>query len=68
MIFIVWIFVDNSNGNVSSEEKDADNESGEMGGLFKVSQRKKININDQEDYTINKQNSKHNWELDEVWE
>jgi hypothetical protein len=39
-----------------------------MGGLFKVSQRKKININDQEDYTINKQNSKHNWELDEVWE
>ncbi len=53
------------NGNLSSEENE-DNKNGEVGGLFHVSQRKKININDQEDYTLNNSNSKHNWELDEV--
>jgi hypothetical protein len=46
---------------------EENNENGEVGGLFRISQRKKINVNDQEDYTLMiNQNEKHNWDLDEV--
>lgn len=50
------------------EENDSDNEDGEVGGLFRVAQRKKVNVNDQEDYTFKNENENHNWNLDEVKE
>jgi ribosome biogenesis protein BMS1 len=52
--------------NISSEENNFDDNNEEMGGLFRLSQRKKININDQEDYTLNQQNEKPNWNFDEI--
>lgn len=45
---------------------NSNDDNGEVGGLFRVSRRKKINVNDQEDYTLNSQNEKRNWDLDEV--
>lgn len=45
-------------------EENENNE--EMGGLFHVAQRKKIHVNDQEDYTFHQHNDKQNWDLDEV--
>jgi hypothetical protein len=60
------IFLDSGDKNISSEENNFDDNNEEMGGLFRLSQRKKININDQEDYTLNQQNEKHNWNFDEV--
>lgn len=64
---MIWIFLEGGNGNLSSEENSSNNENGDVGGLFHVSQRKKINVNDQEDYTLMNQNEKRNWDLDEVW-
>jgi hypothetical protein len=60
------IFLDSGDKNISSEENNFDDNNEEMGGLFRLSQRKKININDQEDYTLNQQNEKPNWNFDEV--
>ncbi len=62
------IFLESGDKNISPEENDLDDKNGEVGGLFHVSQRKKINVNDQEDYTLNQQNEKHDWDLDEVCE
>ncbi len=61
-----WKYLESTNANSSSKEKDLNHEDGEVGGLFHVSQRKKINVNDQEDYTLVPQNEKKNWNLDEV--
>ncbi|CAF4304623.1 unnamed protein product, partial [Adineta steineri] len=49
------------NEDVLSEEADSKNNNKEVGGLFSISKRKTINVNDQEDYTLMKQNDKHNW-------
>lgn len=63
-------FLDEGYEDLSLEDDDDSNnnkKSGEVGGLFRVTQRKKTNINDQEDYTLNtNSNDKHNWDLDEV--
>ena len=40
----------------------------EVGGLFHVAQRKKIDPNDQEDYTLQRPTGKHDWDLEEVSE
>ncbi|CAF4492477.1 unnamed protein product, partial [Rotaria magnacalcarata] len=50
------------------EDNDSDDENVEVGGLFHVSQRKRINANDQEDYTLKTKNEKHNWDLDEIYD
>jgi len=65
---INWIKLvyEGGNENLSSEENDLNTENRELGGLFHISQRKKINVNDQEDYTLLNQNEKHNWDLDEI--
>ncbi|CAF4234077.1 unnamed protein product [Rotaria sp. Silwood2] len=55
-----------TNKNLFSEEIDSTNENGEVGGLFHISQRKKIHVNDQEDYTLINQNEKHKWNFDEI--
>lgn len=48
------------------EEDDSNEHNQEVGGLFRVSHRKKIHVNDQEDYTLKQQDEKRNWDLDEV--
>lgn len=48
------------------EDNNADDNNPEFGGLFRVSKQKKTNVNDQEDYTLNNQNEKRNWDIDEV--
>jgi hypothetical protein len=60
------ICLESTDKNASSEENDLDDQNGEVGGLFRISQRKKIGVNDQEDYTLNQPNEKRNWDLDEV--
>ena len=60
------IFSESTDKNASDEENDLDDKNGEVGGLFRVSQRKKIGVNDQEDYTLSQPNEKRNWDLDEV--
>ncbi|CAF1546385.1 unnamed protein product, partial [Adineta steineri] len=56
------------NEDVLSEEADSKNNNKEVGGLFSISKRKTINVNDQEDYTLMKQNDKHNWNIDNISE
>ncbi|CAF4335255.1 unnamed protein product, partial [Adineta steineri] len=56
------------NEDVLSEEADSKNNNKEVGGLFSISKRKTINVNDQEDYTLMKQNDKHNWNIDPITE
>ncbi|CAF1346890.1 unnamed protein product [Rotaria magnacalcarata] len=57
-----------TNENSDLEDNDSDDENVEVGGLFHVSQRKRINANDQEDYTLKTKNEKHNWDLDEIYD
>ncbi|CAF0719294.1 unnamed protein product [Adineta ricciae] len=54
--------------DASVEDMNSNDNNGEVGGLFRVSRRKKINVNDQEDYTLNNQSEKRNWDLDDVCE
>ena len=64
------IYGDQSNG--ISNETNVPDDDDEVGGLFHVTRRKKININDQDDYTLinmnedDRQSKKHDWDLDEV--
>ncbi|CAF1070682.1 unnamed protein product [Rotaria sp. Silwood1] len=55
-----------TNKNLSLEDINSTNNDSEVGGLFHISRQKKIHVNDQEDYTLIKQNEKYNWNFDEI--
>ena len=51
--------------NPSSDLKD-DEDVDEVGGLFHVAQRKKVDPNEQEDYTWQRSDRQQNWDLEEI--
>ena len=62
----------NSNSTVDKERANDADDDREVGGLFHVTQKKKINVNDQEDYTFMDRREQgtseksRDWDLDEV--
>lgn len=67
--FLFSTFFEEKNTQTSTFNGDSDNEQDEVGGLFHISKNKKINVDDQEDYTLINQNNKNknlDWNLDEV--
>lgn len=74
MFFQRDIFILSLDQSSNDDGNDDDDDEENVGGLFRISQKKKLNANDVEDYTlidVNEENDpkkRHDWDLEEVCE